>query len=99
MPISSFRIVASSVAAIALTFAAASVAAEPFIPKSDQDILDRAPTRLGASAAREARNAQAVLKANPRNLDLALRIAQHTFAAHALNPIRAIWDKIGRAHV
>ena len=76
MPISSVRIVASRIAAITIALAATNVAAEPFIPKNDQEILDRAPTRLGAPAAREARNAQAVLKANPRNLDLALRIAQ-----------------------
>jgi hypothetical protein len=63
--------------ALAVTMATSSAA--PFVPANESDVVDQLPTRLGgagATHARESRRAQALLKTNGHNLDIALHIAQ-----------------------
>ena len=63
----------------AFSFNSPPIAAVPFAPASDKEIVDRLPGRTAQSAAaasRETRSMQGVLESNRQNLDIALRIAQ-----------------------
>ena len=54
--------------------------AAPFVPKTDNEVVDQLPGNVGkvaaSASARESRRAQAVLNQNRKNLDLALHVAQ-----------------------
>ena len=60
----------------ALACGAVPLNAAPRLPASDDEVLERLATRPGDSFARERTALQSVLSRDPRNLDMAMRLAQ-----------------------
>lgn len=60
------------------SFAAAAQAA-PYVPKNDAAVLERLAVRPGDPVARELRRLRAELSLDPRDLDVALRLAERYF--------------------
>jgi len=63
-------------AAVLGVLLASTAAAAPFRPANDADILEQLPSRGGGNTDRVARAMQAMLVRDPRDLDVALRLAQ-----------------------
>jgi hypothetical protein len=65
---------------MALTLSSAIACAAPFVPKTENEVVDQLPGNAGKAAAsasaRESRRAKVVLNQNRKNLDLALHVAQ-----------------------
>jgi hypothetical protein len=64
----------------ALWFTSITVHAAPFVPEKENEVVDQLPGNAGKTAAaasvRESRRAQAALKQNKNNLDVALHVAK-----------------------
>lgn len=69
-----------SAMALVLLAATATVAAEPFRPQSDGEVLERLPER-GDPALKELKRLRAALAARPGNLDLAVAFARRSIEA------------------
>ncbi|MFY9510980.1 MAG: hypothetical protein WAQ05_08415, partial [Rubrivivax sp.] len=67
----------------ALACSALPVAAAPFTPGSDQQVLERLPARRGDPQQRELAELRRRLVAEPRNVELALQVARRYYAAVA----------------
>lgn len=66
--------------AVVLLFSAGQLVAAPFIPKDDGEVLERLPTKAGDPVVRELRKMREELTRNPRNLDLAIRLAKRYYS-------------------
>jgi hypothetical protein len=61
---------------LAVCLLAAPVFAAPYIPKSDSQVLERLPFKPNDPVAREMAQLRAELQRNPRNVDVAVRLAR-----------------------
>lgn len=66
--------------ALVLILSTGELAAAPFIPKNDGEVLERLPTRAGDPAVRELRRMREELTRVPHNLELALRLAKRYYS-------------------
>lgn len=64
---------------VALALLAAAAQAGPYLPKDDAAVLERLPVRPGDPVARELRQLRADLARDPRDLGVALRLAERYF--------------------
>ncbi len=73
---------------LVLLLAAGAATAAPFTPKSDQQVLETLPARAQDPATLELRGLRRELAANPRNVDVAVRLARryHEMAAAEGDP-------------
>ena len=62
-----------------LTLLAASVVAAPYVPRADDEVLERLPSKPNDPAMREIRDMRSALSREPQNLDLAIRLARRYF--------------------
>jgi Tfp pilus assembly protein PilF len=65
-----------SLLTIVVALAAACAEAKPYRPESDAQVLERLPARAADPAMRELNGLRRALQANPRDLDLAVRLAR-----------------------
>lgn len=77
------RLVLPWQALLLLACAAPPVTAAPFTPSSDQQVLERLPSRRADPQQRELADLRRRLAAEPRNLDLALQVARRYYDAVA----------------
>ena len=66
--------------AVALALLAVGAHAAPYAPKDDSTVLEHLPVRPSDPVARELRQLRAELAANPRNRNVAIRLAERYFA-------------------
>ncbi len=64
---------------LALLLLAGTALAAPYKPGADAQVLERLPTRAADPAARELRELRRALAADPRNADLAVRLARRLY--------------------
>jgi len=65
--------------AVAIASFAVAALAAPYVPTDDATVLERLPVRPGDSVARELRRLRAELARDPRDLEVALRLAERYF--------------------
>jgi hypothetical protein len=65
--------------ALVLAQAALGAVAAPYLPQSDQQVLEKLPARAADPRMRELRELRAELAKSPRDLDVALRLARRYF--------------------
>jgi tetratricopeptide (TPR) repeat protein len=68
---------------VLLLLAGLDATAAPFIPKSDQQVLETLPARSGDPRMQEIRELRRQLSADPRNVDVAARLARRYYAEAA----------------
>jgi len=72
--------VTDGLAALALASLALVASAAPYVPKDDSVVLEHLPVRPSDPVARELRQLRAQLAENPRNRQVAIRLAERYFA-------------------
>jgi Tfp pilus assembly protein PilF len=74
------RACATALCAPILLAATSAACAKPYRPQSDQQVLERLPARAADPGMRELNELRRALQANPRDLDLAVRLARLYYA-------------------